>query len=89
MLNNVINALDIDDEKIFVHKIHEHLTGNFRGEAMTLAQRFEQKGIEKGMQKEKIIVASRMLEEGVEPVFIAKITGLALSEINTLKKEQK
>ncbi len=51
VLNYVINVLDIDDEKIFVQKVQEHLTGNLRGEAMTLAERFEQKGLQKGLHE--------------------------------------
>ena len=46
MLSYVINESDINDEKLFVQKAQEHLTGNLRGEAMTLTMNLN-KGIEK------------------------------------------
>ena len=86
VLNYVVNVLDIDDEKIFVQKIQEHLTGNLRGEAMTLAQRFEQKGIEKGIEREKIIIAERMLSEGYDFNTITKLTQLTTDKLLIIKK---
>ncbi|HSW70270.1 MAG TPA: Rpn family recombination-promoting nuclease/putative transposase [Gammaproteobacteria bacterium] len=83
VLNYVINVLDIDDEKIFVQKVQEHLTGNLRGEAMTLAQWFEQKGIE----KEKNIVAQRLLAEGCDFALIIKATGLSLETLIALQEK--
>jgi len=91
VLNYAINVLDINDENIFVQKIQEHLTGNLRGEAMTLAQRFEQKGmekgIEKGIEKEKNIIAERLLSEGYDLALITKITELPLETLLALKKK--
>ncbi len=46
-----------------------------------------QKGIAKGIEKEKIIVAQRLLAEGVEPVFIAKITDLSLLQIKEFQQK--
>ena len=58
---------------------------------MTLAQRFEEigekKGKKKGKKEEKMTIACRLLAEGVEPVFIARITELSLSQIEELRKE--
>ena len=82
MLNYTVDGLEINDENLFVQKVQQHLSGKLRGEAMTLAQRFEQKGI----KKEKTIIAIRLLAEGVEPVFIARIAELSLHQIEELKK---
>lgn len=87
VLNYTVDGLEIDDENLFVEKVKQHLSGKLRGEAMTLAQRFEQKGIKQGIEKEKMIIATRLLAEGVESVFIAKITDLSLSQIEELKKK--
>lgn len=40
-----------------------------------------EKGIAQRIEQEKTIVAKRLLAEGVEPVFIAKITDLPLLKI--------
>lgn len=46
----------------------------------------ERIGLEKGIEKEKIIVAQRLLAEGVELVFIAKITDLPLWRIKEIQE---
>jgi len=55
---------------------------------MTLAQRFEEKGKRKGKKEEKMRIACRLLAEGVEPVFIARITELSLSQIEELREKE-
>jgi hypothetical protein len=48
-----------------------------------------QKGLEKGVQQEKIDSAKRLFQSGIESDFISKITGLHLTEINELIDELK
>ena len=58
---------------------------------MTIAQWLEergmQKGIEKGIEEGMEIVAKRLLSEGTEIAFVAKITKLSLDRVKKLQKE--
>ena len=62
---------------------------------MTIAEQFKAEGIqqgiqqevEKGIEQEKIIIAERLLSEGAEISFIAKITNLSLAKIKELKEK--
>ena len=51
---------------------------------MTLAEKLEQQGIKKGMQKGIEDVVLSMLKEGVDIAFISRVTGLSLKAIETL-----
>jgi predicted transposase/invertase (TIGR01784 family) len=46
-----------------------------------------ERGIEQGIKREKIIIAKRLLSEGVDPAFITKITELTLEEVEALKQK--
>ena len=48
----------------------------------------EETGIEKGIEKGKEDCALKMLEEGVNPHFVAKCTGLKKSQVDKLKKSR-
>jgi len=53
---------------------------------MSLAEQLKQEGrIEGELNKEREI-AKRMLDEGSDPAFVAKVTGLSLDKIKTLQK---
>lgn len=49
---------------------------------MSLAEQLKEEG---RIEKEREI-AKRMLDEGAEPAFVAKVTGLSLDKINMLQK---
>ena len=44
----------------------------------------EEKGVEKGIEKEKAEIAKAMLDENVAPEQIARFTGLSVEEIAAL-----
>lgn len=46
-----------------------------------------EEGIEKGIEKERTETAKRMLLEGAEGAFIAKVTQLPLEKVQELKEE--
>lgn len=89
VLNYAIKEVTADNQQLFLQKVNQHLAGKLRGEAMTLAECFRQEGrvqgIEQGIEHEKIVIAQRLLAEGVELAFIAKITKLPLAQIKKLK----
>ncbi len=91
VLNYTINALEVEDGRIFVEKAQQHLLGKLRGEAMTLAQLFEQKGEKRGEKRaEKRAeknVAANLLAKGFDIKLIAEVTNLSLDEINKLQAE--
>lgn len=57
-----------------------------RGFAEGLEKGIE-KGIETGKEKEKMIIAERLISEGHDLVLIAKVTELTLDELKALKKK--
>lgn len=73
--------------------IHDNAPPSLRGNIMGLAEKIyhegEEKGIEKGRieaeKNTKVEIAKNMLDEGTDPVFVAKVTGLSLSFIKKIK----
>lgn len=54
---------------------------------MTMTERLERRGVEKSIARGVKKVALRMLKEGVELVFIAKLTQLSITKIQQWQKE--
>jgi predicted transposase YdaD len=61
-------------------------------EFMTLLQRFQEireegrlQGQQQGQEKKALEIATNMLRQGCEEIFVAKITGLDMDTIKTLK----
>jgi predicted transposase/invertase (TIGR01784 family) len=56
---------------------------------MTFAEKIEARGEARGQAEgkasEKVAIAKNLLNEGVEPAFIAQVTGLSLAEIEQLR----
>lgn len=50
-------------------------------------QKGRQEGLQEGHQKGKLEVAERLLSEGIELTFVAKMTGLSLERLETLQEE--
>jgi recombination-promoting nuclease RpnB len=62
--------------------IHDKLSPEVEKEIMSLAEKIEQKGRTDAMHE----VAKRMLAEGSDPVFVAKVTKLPLNKIKEFHK---
>jgi predicted transposase YdaD len=43
--------------------------------------------MEKGMEKEKLVIAKNMLRKGCEISFMQEVTGLSKEEVEKLKQE--
>ena len=52
---------------------------------MTLAQRFEEIGVQKGIEQGKIDVARKMLSEGMDIATAAKLTDLPVDKVKQIK----
>ena len=66
LLNYLINCIEADNMQMLVDKAEELLKDNLRGEVMTLAQQFEQKGIEIGMQQGIQQGMQQGIQKGIE-----------------------
>lgn len=49
-----------------------------------ILQEGEERGLKKGEQREKMAIARRMLQSGLNETLIAQVTGLSLAEIQGL-----
>jgi predicted transposase/invertase (TIGR01784 family) len=85
MLEYVFSKVNAKDVKLFIMKSEEYLSPTLRGEAMTLAQLFEQNGLNKGIQQEKYQLAMKLLKDGMPLQKVAELTELP---IKTLLAEQ-
>ena len=51
IIHYVVDDMEANEDEILIQKAKQYLSGELRGEVMTLAQRFEQKGIQIGVQQ--------------------------------------
>jgi predicted transposase/invertase (TIGR01784 family) len=91
MLYYLLNEGEFLNEEQFWSIINQEFSSEVRGKVMTIAQKLEARGMEKGKIEGKLEgkmeIADRLLSENAELVFIAKITGLSLEKIKELKKK--
>ncbi|MGB1192645.1 MAG: Rpn family recombination-promoting nuclease/putative transposase [Pseudomonadales bacterium] len=80
LLEYAFSAGNIADVEHFLTQTQRKIPDPIRGEFMTLAQQLEARGEARSKRE----VALNFLREGVEPVFVAKNTGLSLAEVKVL-----
>jgi len=51
MLQYILDGIEANELEVFFEQVDQHLSTNLKGEAMTLAQCLEQRGLEKGLQQ--------------------------------------
>lgn len=51
VLQYLMDGIEADELELFVQKVNNYLSTELRGEVMTLAQCFEQRGRQQGMQE--------------------------------------
>ncbi|AIL13759.1 hypothetical protein IM40_10170 (plasmid) [Candidatus Paracaedimonas acanthamoebae] len=83
-LSYIYEAADIKDEEEFMRTIREGLPSIDEDKIMTLAQKWEQKGLEKGRLEERNEVARSMFLKGIDPTLISEVTGLSEADISKL-----
>lgn len=66
----------------------EEISFQAKEDIMKIAGQMMNRGIEKGIEKGKIEIAQKMLDEGSNPAFIMKVTGLSLDKIMALQASQ-
>lgn len=89
VLTYILDRGELDNKEAFFKLIQTQLSPEVGEKVMTIAEQLVEQGLEKGMEKEKQIIAERLLSEGIELDFIAKITKLPLEKIKDLKNKQK
>jgi predicted transposase/invertase (TIGR01784 family) len=82
LLKYIIVAGDSNNYKGFLEVVKEQSVSEYRGDTMTIAQRLENEGFEKGVRK----VAFEMLADGVEFRFVEKYTGISEEQLRNLQK---
>jgi len=70
----------------FANIAGEEISVQAKEDIMTIAEQMMHRGIEKGIEKGKIDLIKNMLANGVDPLFIAKNTGISIHEIKEIQK---
>lgn len=70
----------------FVASVKNALSEELGGKMMTLAEQFRAEGKAEGRKEGRITVAERLLSEGVDAAFVARMTDLSVDEIQQLEK---
>ena len=86
VLQYLLERGELSDKEAFFELIDTQISHEVGEKIMSLAEQLKEEGrIEGELSKEKEI-AKRLLDEGSDPAFVAKITGLSLDKIKTLQK---
>lgn len=86
VLQYLLERGELSDKDAFFKLIDTQISHEVGEKIMSLAEQLKEEGrIEGELNKEKEI-AKRLLEEGADPVFVAKVTGLSLDKIKILQK---
>lgn len=88
VLQYVTNNLSAEDIDLFEQKVEKYLYNQLRGEAMTLAEAYEQRGIAKGMQQGmqqgEAAVITRLLERRFGKISQQYMQRINLADADTL-----
>ena len=82
VLQYLLERGELSDKEAFFKLIDTQISHEVGEKIMSLAEQLKEEG---RIEKEKEI-ALRMLEEGSDPAFVAKVTGLSLDKIKKLQK---
>ncbi len=75
---------ELSDKEAFFKLIDTQISHEIGEKIMSLAEQLKEEGRLTG----KFEIAERMLAEGSDPVFVAKVTGLSLDKIKALQKNK-
>lgn len=82
VLQYLLERGELSDKEAFFKLIDTQISHEVGEKIMSLAEQLKEEG---RIEKEREI-AKRMLDEGAEPAFVAKVTGLSLDKIKMLQK---
>ena len=90
VLQYVLERGEIDDKTAFFKLIDENVSHEVGERIMSLGDRLHAEGkLEgklEGIHEEKLVIAKKMLREGVELAFVSKVTGLSDTVLRQLQK---
>jgi len=99
VLQYALERGELRDKQAFFELINTQISPEVGDKIITLAEQLIdegmtkglqeglQKGLQEGHQKGKLEVAQRLLSEGIELTFVAKMTGLSLESLEVLREE--
>lgn len=91
ILYYIMDGIEAEDEVVLLQKVEQYLSEELRGEVMTLAQRFEQKGLQQGVQqgiRQGIeTMAAKLLAKGMSPSDVSALTELPVDYISKLSQK--
>ena len=88
VLQYVLERGELSDENELFNLINTAISHEAGEVIMSLAEKLRLEGKLEGKLEEKIDMANKMLAEGIDPVFVAKITGLPVEKIKKLQSTQ-
>ena len=80
----LLSILNNDDVEQVLDELTESLPNNLKGEIMSVADQLRQQGVEKGRQETMEKVAINLLKKGHAVNFVAQMTGLPQSRVQSL-----
>jgi len=86
VLTYILDRGDLSNKEAFLNTVRAEFSPEVGERIMTIAEQLKAEGIEKGIEKEKLEIAKRLLSENAEVSFIARVTELSAAKIEELKK---
>ncbi len=87
VLQYALERGELKNKQAFFELINTQISSEVGEKVMTLAEQLIDEGMTKGRQEGKLEVAERLLSEGIELTFVAKMTGLPLERLKSLQEE--
>ena len=87
VLQYILERAELSDQAAFFELINTNVSHETGEKIMSIAQKLRTEGKLEGKLEEKINTAKKMLTEGIDPVFVSKITELTLSQIKKLQHD--
>ncbi|MFT4058969.1 MAG: Rpn family recombination-promoting nuclease/putative transposase [Legionella sp.] len=82
VLQYLLERGELSDKEAFFKVIDTQISHEVGEKIMSLAEQLREEGKNQGILE----IAGKMLKEGADPAFVAKVTGLSLDRIKTLQK---
>ncbi|HAU1484593.1 TPA: Rpn family recombination-promoting nuclease/putative transposase [Legionella pneumophila] len=86
VLQYLLERGELSDQDAFFKIIDTQISHEVGEKIMSLAEQLIEEGKAKGKNEERLEIAKKMIEEGIDPDSVIKITGLSLDKIKELQK---